>query len=88
MDHIFRILGPDKKDYVHLTGSLPSSEAENYFATLSFDCFNRLMTQVFTFHIDLTSTVAMVTENGRQYRLNRENIILDYNLEVLLTVFF
>ena len=46
------------------------------------------MTQVFTFHIDLTSTVAMVTENGRQYRLNRENIILDYNLEVLLTVFF
>ena len=46
------------------------------------------MTQVFIFHIDLTSTVAMVTENGRQCRLNRENIILDYNLEVLLTVFF
>ena len=31
------------------------------------------MTQVFIFHIDLTSTVAMVTENGRQCRLNREN---------------
>ena len=27
------------------------------------------MTKVFIFHIDLTLTVAMVTENGRQYRL-------------------
>ena len=25
------------------------------------------MTQVFIFHIDLTLTIAMVTENGRQY---------------------
>ena len=29
------------------------------------------MTQVFLNYIDLTLTVAMVTENGRQYRLNR-----------------
>ena len=27
------------------------------------------MTKVFIFHTDLTLTVAMVTENGRQYRL-------------------
>ena len=27
------------------------------------------MPQVFIFHIDLTLSVAMVTENGRQYRL-------------------
>ena len=28
------------------------------------------MNKVFIFHNDLTSQVAMVTENGRQYRLN------------------
>ena len=27
------------------------------------------MTKVFIFHIDLTLLVAMITENGRQYRL-------------------
>ena len=31
--------------------------------------FFRWMTKVCIFHIDLTLTVAMVTENGRQYRL-------------------
>ena len=45
------------------------------------------MTQVFTSQIDLTLPVAMVTENGHQIRLNRENAILDHNLEVLQTVF-
>ena len=40
-----------------------------YFTTLFLDCFIRLMIQVFLFHIDFTSTVAMVTENGRQNRL-------------------
>ena len=45
------------------------------------------MTQVFISHIDLTLPVAMVTENGRQNRLNRENAILDHNSEVLQTVF-
>ena len=42
------------------------------------------MTQVFISHIDLTLPVAIITENGRQ---NRENAILDHNLEVLQTVF-
>ena len=42
---------------------------ESCFSTFSLDCFNRCMTQVFLFYIDLTSKVAMVTENGRQYRL-------------------
>ena len=46
------------------------------------------MTQVFLFHIDLTLTVAMVTENGRKYRLNRENVILDHNFEGGFFVFF
>ena len=32
------------------------------------------MTQVYLFHIDLTLTVAMVTENGRQYRLKIEKV--------------
>ena len=45
------------------------------------------MTQVFIFNIDLFLTVAMVTENGHQYRLNRENVILDHYLVVLQTVF-
>ena len=35
------------------------------------------------FHIDLTLMVAMVTQIGRQYRLNRQNVILDHKLEVL-----
>ena len=45
------------------------------------------MPQVFIFHIDLSLSVAMVTENGRQYRLKVENVILDHVLEVLQTVF-
>ena len=39
------------------------------------------------FHIDLTLKVAMVTENGRQYRLKLRKCHLDPNLEVLQTVF-
>ena len=39
------------------------------------------MIQMFILYIDLTITVAMVTENGRQNRLNRENVILDHNLQ-------
>ena len=47
------------------------------------------MTQMFIFHIDLTITAAMVTENDHQNRLkNRENVIFDRNLEVLQTMFF
>ena len=42
---------------------------ESYFTTFSLDYFVRRMTKVFIFYNDLTSYVAMVTENGRQYRL-------------------
>ena len=35
----------------------------------STDCLIRRMAQLFLFQIDLTLTVAMVTENGHQYRL-------------------
>ena len=42
---------------------------------------------MFILHIYLTLPVAMVTENDRQYGLNRENAILDHNLEVSQTVF-
>ena len=42
---------------------------ESYLTTFSLDCFVRLITQVFIFHIGFTLKVAMVTENGRQYRL-------------------
>ena len=42
---------------------------KSYFTTLSLDCFIRLMIQVFLFHIDLTLTVAIFTENCRQNRL-------------------
>ena len=45
----------------------PKNEA--YFSLPCLDCFTRLMPQVFIFHIDLSLSVAMVTENGRQYRL-------------------
>ena len=45
------------------------------------------MIKVFIFHTDLTLTVVMVTENGRQYRLNRENVFLDHILDVLRTMF-
>ena len=41
----------------------------SYLTTFSIDCFVRLITQVFIFHIDLTLKVDMVTENGRQYWL-------------------
>ena len=44
------------------------------------------MPQVFIFHIDLTLSVAMVTENGRQYRLKCRNVILVHILELLQTV--
>ena len=37
---------------------------ESYFTTFYLDCLIRRMTQVFLFNIDLTLTVAMVTENG------------------------
>ena len=41
------------------------------------------MIQVVLFHIDLTLTVAMVTENGRHQRLKIEkNVTLDQNLVV------
>ena len=40
------------------------------------------MTRVILFNIDLTLTVAMVTENGNNIGLNRENAILDHNMEV------
>ena len=43
---------------------------ESCFTTFSLDSFNRYMTEVFLFHIDWTLTVAMFTENGRQYRLS------------------
>ena len=44
-------------------------KTESYFTTFSSGCFIRRMTQVFIFHIDLTLTVAMVTENGLENRL-------------------
>ena len=52
-------------------GSSPGSsdEPKNESYPTYLDCFIRWMTKVFIFHIDLTLTVAMVTENGRQYRL-------------------
>ena len=49
-------------------GSSDEPKNESYFSPTYFDCF-RWMTKVCIFHIDLTLTVAMVTENGRQYRL-------------------
>ena len=45
------------------------------------------MSQVFIFHIDLTLMVAMVTENGCQYRLKQRKCQFGHNLEVLQTVF-
>ena len=42
---------------------------ESYFTAFPLDGFTRRMTKMFLFHIDLTLTVAMVTENGCQYRL-------------------
>ena len=60
---------------------------ESYLTTFSLDCFVRSITHVCIFHIELTLKVAMVTENDRQYRQNRENVILDHNLEVLQAVF-
>ena len=41
------------------------------------------MTLMFIYHIDLTLTVAMAAKIS----LNRDNVILDHNLEVLQTVF-
>ena len=45
------------------------------------------MTHVFIFNIDLTLTVAMVTENGHQYRLKLIKCHFGPFLEVLQTVF-
>ena len=45
------------------------------------------MTKVFIFHIDLTLTVAMVTENGRQYRLKYRKYHFGLNFDVLQAVF-
>ena len=42
---------------------------------------------MFIFNIDLTLTVAMVTENGRQYRL-RYSLVLYVNLSVKPDIFF
>ena len=42
---------------------------------------------MFIFHIDLTLKVAMVTKMATNIGLNRENVIFDHNLEVLLTMF-
>ena len=44
------------------------------------------MTQVFLFHIDLTLTVVMVTEHGRQYRLNRTKCQFGSNFGCLIDV--
>ena len=43
--------------------------------------------QVFLFHIDLTLTVAMVTENGCQYRLKYRKCHFGLNFDVLQAVF-
>ena len=45
------------------------------------------MTKVFIFHIDLTLTLAMVTENGRQYRLKYRKCHFGLNFDVLQAVF-
>ena len=42
---------------------------KSVFTILSLDCFIRRMTRVFTSHIDLTLSIAMVTENGHHNRL-------------------
>ena len=57
-----------QKNYVHSTVPPQKPKIESCFITFSSDCLNRYMTQVFVFHIDLTLTVTMVTENGCQYR--------------------
>ena len=44
-------------------------KTESYFTTFSSECFIRLTTQVCIFHIDLTLTVTMFAENGRENRL-------------------
>ena len=72
-------------------GSSPGSsdEPKNESYPTYLDSFIRWMTKVFIFHIDLTLTVAMVTENGRQYRLKYrlyKYVFLDHILEVLRTV--
>ena len=40
------------------------------------------MARVFLFHVDLTLKVAMVTKMVANIGLDRENVILDQNLEV------
>ena len=61
----------DSKNYSLIKqGFLASFEAKFKVALQHFFyCFDRLMTQEFLFHIDLTLTVAMIEENCRQYRL-------------------
>ena len=41
---------------------------ESYFTAFSLECVVRKMVQVFSFHIDLTLMVGIVTQNGRQNR--------------------
>ena len=79
-----------KRVYLKRTMCIRQGEAKNWnlLPTLSLDCFIRWMIQVFIFHIDFTFPIAKVTDNGRQYWLNRENAILDHNLEVLQCFFF
>ena len=60
---------------------------ESFFSSSSLVCFTRRMAKVFIFHIDLTLTVAMVTENGRQYRLKSRKCHFGLNFDVLQAVF-
>ena len=46
------------------------------------------MAQVFLFHIDLTLTIAIVTENGRQYRLKYRKCHFGSQFGGLIDVFF
>ena len=57
-----------QKNFMHSTVPPQKPKIECCFITFSSDCFNRYMARVFVFHIDLTLTVTMVTENGCQYR--------------------
>ena len=42
---------------------------ETYFTAFSLECFIRRKIDVFSFHVDLTLSVAMVTEKDRQNSL-------------------
>ena len=72
------------KELCALGSFLASSEAKNlkFLNNILFSFFF----QVFILHIYLTLKVAMVTENGRKYRLKQRTCHLGHNLEVLQTV--